>query len=332
MSWLYVTEAGARLSKQGGVFSIWREHEIICEVPSELVEGVVVIDAVQVSSAVVVDCLRRGVPLTWLSTRGEFFGRLESTRDQDVFLQAEQFALREDDAFRLMLARRVVFGKVYNQRTVLRRYNRTAKLAATEGVLREIRAVADHINTADSIEKIMGYEGIIARMYFAELGRMVPTAFGFKGRTRRPPLDRFNAMLSFGYTLLMYDFYTAAVSTGLHPYVGFLHALRNGHPALCSDLMEPWRPAVVDSLCLSLVAHHEIRAEHFDTSDPEGAVYLDRVGRRIFIKAYEKKLQSLNGYFGGEYSWRHTIKMECESLTQALREKDADRLRPMVIR
>ena len=332
MSWLYVTEAGARLTKRGGRFVIARENETICEVPAELVEGVIIIDTVQVSSSVVVDCLRRNVPLTWLSTTGKFFGRLDSTQNQDVMRQAKQFALREDDAFRVALARRIVFGKVYNQMTVLRRYNRTANSESIEKALKQIRAVADKLNTAQTIEEIMGYEGVIARRYFSELGKIVPEPFAFEGRTRRPPLDPFNAMLSFGYTLVLYDFYTALTNIGLHPYVGFLHALKNGHPALASDLMESWRPAIVDSMCLSLVSHHEIKAENFDKSNPEGAVYLDRVGRRIFIRAYEKKMQSVNKYFQGNYSWRHTIQMECESYSLALERGDVDLLRPMIIR
>lgn len=332
LSWLYITEEGARLNRQGGHYIIKRENEIICEVPEGLVEGVVLIDQVQVSSSVIVDCLRRNLPVTWLSTTGRFYGRLTSTQNQDVLRQAEQFALAEEDKFRLELAKRIVFGKIYNQMTVLRRYNRTAKSTTIDEALQYMRAIADKLHMAESIESIRGYEGAIARRYFAELGSMLPDDFSFARRSRRPPLDRFNSLLSFGYTLLLYDFYTAIVNTGLHPYVGFLHSLRNGHPALASDLMEPWRPAIVDSMCLSLISHHELHAEHFIEDEMTGGIYLDRIGRRVFICAYEKRMQSINRYFKGEYSWRYTVGMECNSYSLALDRKDVELLRPLVIR
>lgn len=332
MSWLYVTELGAQLTKKGGQYVVRRENETICEVPAALVEGVTLIDSVQVSSAVIVDFLSRGIPLTWLSTEGKFFGRLESTSHQNVLRQQKQFALTEDDAFAKALARQIIFGKIYNQMTVLRRYNRKAQREDVEKALVQIRAVADKLHRTASIEEIMGIEGIIARTYFSALSAVLPEEFRFEKRTRRPPEDPFNSMLSFGYTLLMYDFYNAILNCGLHPYVGFLHALRNGHPALASDLMEPWRPAVVDSFSASLVTHHEIRPEHFRKDEETGGVYLDRVGRRIFLMAYEKKMRSVNKYFGGSYSWRHTVGMECESYSLALERKDLTLLRPLIIR
>ena len=333
MSWLYVTEPGARLIKRGGCYVIQRENETICEVPAGLVEGAVIIDTVQVSSQVIVDFLHNNVPLTWLSTTGKFFGRLESTQNQDVMRQKAQFDLQENDPFRVALSKRIVFGKIYNQMTILRRYQRTAQLPNMDDVLKQMRLIANKIDRDKEIEAIMGHEGAIARLYFGQLGKIVPKEFAFERRSRRPPEDAFNAMLSFGYTLLIYDFYTALTNLGLHPYVGFLHSLRNGHPALASDLMEPWRPAVVDALCLSLISHHEIKPEHFTEKDPEtGGVYLDRVGRRIFIRAYEKKMQGVNKYFKGEYSWRYSVGMECDSFRQALEHKDLSLLRPFIIR
>ncbi len=332
MSWIYLTEPGARLTERGGCYVISRENETICEIPKEVAEGAVIIDTVQVSSHVVTDFLKRGLPLTWLSSTGKFFGRLETTQNQDVMRQAEQFALQEDDKFRVDLSRRIIFAKVYNQITVLRRYNRSANDPDIDKAIHDIRRTADNLHKAETINSIMGYEGTMARIYFAALGHIMPDEFKFEKRTRQPPTDRFNSMLSFGYTLLMYDFYTAIVNVGLHPYVGFLHSLSNGHPALASDLMEPWRPAIVDSMCLSLVSHHEIRAEQFIQDTENDGVYLDKIGRRIFIKAYEKKMQSLNKYFDGNYSWRHTIEMECRSYSLALDRKNFELMRQLIIR
>lgn len=332
MSWIYITEAGARLTKKGGRYIISRENEVVGEVPAATVEGAAVIDHVEVSAAVLVDFLKRGIPFTWLSSKGEFYGRLESTMDQDVMRQKLQFAMRDDEPFSFGLSRMIVFGKLYNQMTLLRRYNRTKEDEKIDMARRNIRAAADRLHQARTIEDIMGYEGIAARFYFAALGAVVPEAFRFDKRTRQPPKDPFNSLLSFGYTLLMYDFYTAITQAGLHPYVGFLHALRNGHPALASDLMEPWRPAVADAVALALVSRKEIRPEHFQKSETNDGIYLDRVGRRIFLAAYEKKMQSPSKYFGGTYSWRHTLRMQVRSFSLALARKDISLFKPLVIR
>lgn len=331
MSWLYVTEPGTKISREGGRYVLRRENEVICEVPAASLEGVTLIDSVQISSKAVSDFLERGLPVTWLSSTGKFFGRLESTMHQNVLRQKEQFHRLEDDAFRLSLAKRIVFGKIYNQRAILRSYNRQAHHPDVEKAYKDIRILADKLHQADTIEQVMGYEGAIARMYFQALGKLLPPDFSFDSRSKRPPKDKFNSMLSFGYTLLMYDFYTGLSNCGLHPYIGFLHALRNGHPALASDLMEPWRPAVVDRLCLSLVTHRELDKTHFQPGDNDG-VYLNRIGRRIFIRAYERKLRTVNSYFGGKYSWRHTIRMECASYSLAVHTGNVDDLKPLVIR
>lgn len=208
MSWIYVTEAGARLGLQEGRYVISREHEVLAEVPSEIVEGVTVIDAVQVSSRAIVDFLQRGIPVTWLSTTGKFFGRLQSTSAQDMSRVKEQFARAEDAAFCLDLARLTVFRKVYNQRAILRSYNRRAESPLVQQTYDQIRILADKLHTAKTVDEVMGYEGAVARLYFRALSEFLPEEFRFEKRTRQPPTDPFNSMLSFGYTLLMYDFYS----------------------------------------------------------------------------------------------------------------------------
>ena len=332
MSWIYVTEAGAKLGFRQGKYVISRENEIVAEVPSEVVEGVTVIDAVQVSSHAIVDFLKRDIPVTWLSTEGKFFGRLESTSAQDMSRVKEQFDFLDDEKLCVDLAKLVVFRKVYNQRAILRNYNRRAESPRVKAAYDQMRILADKLHGAQTVDEVMGYEGAMARVYFQVLSEFLPPAFHFEKRTKRPPTDCFNSMLSFGYTLLMYDFYTAITRTRLSPYIGFLHALKDGHPALASDLMEPWRAAIVDSFCLALVTHHEIDESYFQKSEENGGVYLNRVGRRIFIQAYERKMRSVNSYFNGKYSWRHTVQMECDSYRQAVHAKDPALLKALVIR
>ena len=178
----------------------------------------------------------------------------------------------------------------------------------------------------------MGYEGVVAKVYFRALGRLVPEEFSFSRRSRRPPLDAFNAMLSLGYTLLMYDIYTALSNEGLHPYFGFLHALKNRQPALASDLMEEWRAVLVDSMVLALVQHHEIKPEHFAPADDGEGIFLTREGRGIFLRAYEKKLRTVNQYKPGKHSYRHSLAQQVGQYAQALMAQNAEIYEPILLR
>ena len=161
---------------------------------------------------------------------------------------------------------------------------------------------------------------------------MTPPPFSFASRTRRPPRDAFNSMLSFGYTLLMYEIYTALCNRGLSPYFGFYHALKNRYPALASDLMEEWRPVLIDSMVMSLVHHHEVQPEHFMRSEENGGVYLTREGRAIFLSAYEKKLRTMNCYLAGEHSYRKSLTVQAKKFSQALMAEEPDIYEPIRIR
>lgn len=333
MSFLYITEEGAHITKKGGKFIVGRNLETVFEVPEEIVEGVVLVESVQVSSQAMVEFLKKGIPVTWISSTGKFFGRLESTSHSHVFRQKAQVMALDSD-FSLEVSRKIILAKVHNQITVLRRYNRELALPEIEQAVQNIKALRKHIFLVDEKSQIMGYEGMIARLYFSALGRMVPEQFCFSKRTRQPPRDAFNAMLSFGYTLLMYEIYTDICNQGLHPYFGFLHALKNHHPALASDLMEEWRAVIVDSMVLSLVRHHEINIEHFQKNDDGEGIFLTRDGRNIFLREYEKKLRTMNKYMDMEkkVSFRESLAKQVERFAQALMADDAALYRPLFLR
>lgn len=331
MSFVYITEEGARIQKKGGKFLVGRNLEILFEIPEEVLEGLVLIGSVQVSSQAMVELLRLGVPVTWISGTGKFFGRLESTSHVNVFKQQKQIVL-QDTPMLFALAKQVIMAKVHNQITVLRQYNRRAVNRTVTADIENIQRIRKNIQFAADKKELMGYEGIIARVYFHALGQLVPSDFAFTKRTKQPPLDPFNTMLSFGYTLLMYDIYTAVSNQGLHPYFGFLHALKNHHPALASDLMEEWRAVLVDSMALSLVHHHEITREHFQHAESGDGIFLTREGRQIFIKAYEKKLRSTNQYLESKQSFRKSLETQAGKYAQCMMDEDVKKYTPIYIR
>ena len=181
----------------------------------------------------------------------------------------------------------------------------------------------------------MGHEGLAAKHYFKGLAELVAPDFTFSGRNRQPPRDPFNSLLSFAYTLLMYDIYTAVVNKGMNPYASFLHSIRRGHPALCSDLMEEWRAVLADSLALHVVNSAIIQRSNFTKPDMDGGIYLDADASKTFIAEYEKKIRRQSKYLSYvDYpvSFRRAIEMQCQRLARAVEEGDPEIYQPVVIR
>lgn len=331
MSVAYITEPGTFLAKKGGKIIAYREKAVVATLPMETLEGIVIMGGVQLSSRLIIEFLMRNLPVTWISAGGKWYGRLESQENVHVLKQQQQI-LQQHTPFSLQLSKKIIMTKIQNQIVILRRYNRTANISDVETAIRTMGQLKENVPAALNRSKIMGYEGIAAKQYFAALGKLVKPEFAFTIRSRRPPKDAFNAMISLGYTLVMYELYTAIVNEGLQPYFGFMHALRNHHPGLASDLLEEWRPIIVDSLVMSLVQKEKILPEHFETVPKEPGIFLTSVGRHIFLKAYEHKMNTINRYGEGEYSYRHSLRQQVKSYSQALMREDEGCYTPMCIR
>lgn len=331
MSYVYITEENAKFGKRGGRYVLARNMEVVMEIPEESVEAVVLVGKVQLSSEAATSLLEQNIPVTWISGAGRFFGRLESTINVDVFRQQQQILKRDSFLF-FEIGKKIIDAKVHNQLIVLRRYNRRANISKIHSDISNISSMRRNIMSAESIEQLMGFEGIIAKVYFSSLGLLVPSEFEFTKRSKRPPKDPFNSMLSFGYTLLTYEIYTAIANHGLSPYFGILHALKNHHPALASDLIEEWRAPIIDSMVLGLVHHREIRTEHFYQREGSPAYYLTREGRNIFIHAYEKKMRTINQYGDGELSYRDSINRQVGKFSRAMMENSVNMYEPIRLR
>lgn len=334
MSFIYVYERGAKI----GV----KDNRVVVEnetnkrtLPIEGVENVIIFGEASLSSSCVKQFMERDINLTWLSSKGKFYGRLESTRNVNIFRQRRQFACGEDDAFCLALSQRILIAKVKNQITILRRYQRSRPALSVQKQIEAMLKLLPIMERVNSKEALMGHEGMAARYYYQGLAALADPDFTFSGRNRQPPRDPFNSLLSFAYTLLMYDMYTAAVNRGLNPYASFLHSIRNGHPALCSDLMEEWRAILADSLALYVTSKGIIKRDHFQKPSPDGGVYLDSDGSKVYIAEYEKKVRSRSQYLNYvDYtvSFRRAIEMQCQRLAKAVEEGDPTLYLPVVIR
>ena len=332
MSYLYVTENGASLSIDGGYFVVTHKDGMLHKIPKETLESVALFGNISVTTPCARAFLEKGIPVSYFSSKGAYFGRLESTGHKNIFRLKKQIYMSDSNEFSLELAKRIIKAKISNQLVVLRRYAR-GKNADLSAEIKMIEISAGKIEYTLSSEEIMGHEGTAAKNYFAALSKIINPDFAFKGRNRMPPRDPFNSLISLGYTLLMYEIYGEIENKGLTPYCGFLHKDHERHPTLASDLMEEWRAVIVDSVVLSLIQGNEIEKECFVTDEETGGVFLTSTGMRIFLNKYENKLRTENRYINNlSMSFRKCLWYQVNSLTKAIEEGNPDLYKPICIR
>ncbi|MGH3697693.1 MAG: CRISPR-associated endonuclease Cas1 [Pseudonocardiaceae bacterium] len=229
--------------------------------------------------------------VTWVTRNGRFLGRVSGPQTGNPLLRLAQFRAYEHPERRIGIARAIVAGKLHNYRQLLLRCARD-----TTGDRRSrLRDIADRhasaltdLGEAEVLPEVLGIEGRAARDYFQGLELLAPTAMA--GRTRRPPLDPVNCLLSFGYGMLRVAVHGALEQVGLDPYLGYLHGIRSGKPALALDLMEEFRPLLVDRLVLTLVNREQLKPTHTETL-PGGTVQLTDDGRRFFLEQWSTARQ-----------------------------------------
>ncbi|MGW0710516.1 type I-C CRISPR-associated endonuclease Cas1c [Streptomyces sp. NPDC002643] len=261
--------------------------------PLRRLDGIVLYGHINLSTELITRCAQDNRPITWMTRGGRYMARLDGAVQGNVLLRHAQHQLHDDTEARLAIARNIVAGKIRNSRWILLRAARDAAPSARE----RIRETADDLaealtktGAADSLDIVMGIEGNAARGYFAAMQhalRPSPDIPTFTHRNRRPPTDPVNALLSFTYGLLRSLVHGATEQVGLDPYIGFLHGLRPGKPALALDLMEEFRPVLADRFALTLLNRRQLRAEHFEHVTG-GAVRLTDDGRTTLLSAWQE--------------------------------------------
>lgn len=282
---LYVTTAGTSLHLDGDALRVFHpERSGRNLVPLVRIDHIVAWNGVDLSDDLLHRCAADGRSVTWVTRNGRFLGRVSGPQTGNPLLRLAQFRAYEQPEHRLAIARAIVAGKLHNYRQLLLRTARDATGTRQTG-LREIAerhagALTD-LAAADSLTEVLGIEGRAARDYFQGLEHLAPGTL--PGRTRRPPQDPVNCLLSFGYGMLRVAVHGALEQVGLDPYLGYLHGIRSGKPALALDLMEEFRPLLVDRLVLTLINREQLSNGHTETL-PGGAVQLTEDGRRFFLE------------------------------------------------
>jgi CRISPR-associated protein Cas1 len=323
MTTLYVQEQGATVRKKDNQVLITKDNQMLREIPLAKLDQVVLMGrGVQMSTALLVDLIGRGIPVTLTNQHGSrHYATLTAGPSRFGELRTQQMYLVHSTERALELARSIVQAKLTNQRSLLA----TTKWAAAVGAITQIDTALTGLAGATTIEMVRGYEGAAAAAYFGAWRVSLPPAWGFSGRAFYPPPDPVNALLSFGYTLALHDVLTAVQITGLDPYLGTFHVLEAGRPSLALDLLEEFRPLLVDRLVLELLRTNAITRAQFERPPerPE-AVYLDKAGRTLFIDRYEALLQSKVKLPSGEQTiLRRVLLLQAQAVARVVRGEQA---------
>ena len=345
MTTLYLTEPRSIVQKDGDalIVKIPANQEAGTDkrsvrVPMMKVDQVVVLGDSTVTTPALLALLDQNADVCFCNYWGQFRGRLAPSVSKNVFARTAQFQIHMDYRQRIQLAARFVRGKLHNQRTLLLRSKRAVQdeiLANT--VVHTTDTIANLIVEVDRLEieedgpldparpqhksalgTLHGLEGAGAAAFFRGFARLLKQDMGFQRRVRRPPTDPVNALLSFGYTLLMNHVLSAVQLVGFDPYIGYLHSEGYGKPALALDLMEEMRTPIVDSVVLTVINKQILQPKHFD--EKFGVVQLSTSGRKIFLQQFEQRLNSEIQHPVFEYkaAYRRCLELQARLLAKYL--------------
>jgi CRISPR-associated protein Cas1 len=294
---LYVTTQGTYLARDGEAVLIRAEKETKLRIPIHNLDGIVCFGQVSCSPPLMQLCGERHVSISFLSEYGRFWARVNGPISGNVLLRRQQYRWADDHEITAAIARSLLLGKVANSRKVLLRALRDHQEKVNTESLREasehLARIASNLQKQIPLETARGYEGEAARAYFAVFDNLITAQkdeFHFHERSRRPPLDNMNALLSILYSILAHDVISALEGVGLDPAVGYLHRDRPGRPSLALDLMEELRPFIADRLALSLVNRQQVKARGFRKTE-SNAVLMDDDTRKALLVAYQKRKQ-----------------------------------------
>lgn len=334
---LFVTSEDAYLALENENVLVLSGEERKGQFPLVMLEGIVSFSYKGASPALMGACARRGVSLCFMTPNGRFLARICGEERGNVLLRKKQYRVSDDPAQSCAIARCMIFGKTYNSRWVLERAVRDHALRVdVEGMKADSQQLAqslDAILAQTDLEALRGIEGQNSALYFSRFNELILNQkedFHYDGRSRRPPMDRVNALLSFVYTLLGNDCAAALEAVGLDAYVGFLHRDRPGRISLALDLMEEMRAVMADRFVLTLINTKVIRREHF-TRQESGTVLLSDTGRKAVLSAWQsrKREELTHPYLKEKMYWGLVPYVQALLLSRTLRG-DLDAYPPLL--
>jgi CRISP-associated protein Cas1 len=301
---LYITDPEAYLALDGKAIQVRKDNETTLRLPLLNLENIVCFTYPGVSPSLMRACCENNIGLCFLSPGGRFLGRVSGAAQGNVLLRKAQYRISDDRDKSVEIGASFLVGKFYNCRKVLSRAVRDHPLVVDCDLLnktsREIKALSDKAVESETLHDLMGLEGIAGKLYFSAFDEMIlqqKEQFYFRNRSRRPPMDNMNALLSFYYVLLANEVRSALETVGLDPYVGFLHQDRPGRPSLALDLMEELRPVFADRLALSLVNRSQVKGQGFVKKESGGVLMDEETRKKVLVAWQDRKKQEITHPF-----------------------------------
>ncbi|RMH71359.1 MAG: type I-D CRISPR-associated endonuclease Cas1 [Gemmatimonadetes bacterium] len=318
---LYVDRPGVLIGKQADQILVKSAESILEKIPLVNLNQIVVAANATLTTPAMKWCLKHHIPVTFLSSNGRYYGSLTPEVSKNVSIRIAQFKAAFDPDCSLTFARQFVTGKIKNMRTFLMRMNRTRNDDQIQHAVNQLKKWIRKIDKVEQLESLLGLEGSATAIYFGVFGKLIktPLDFQFEARHRRPPTDPVNALLSLGYSLLTQDVFSACSTVGLDPYLGYLHQPGYGKPALALDIMEEFRPIIVDSVVLTLINNGMLKPTHF-IQTPYQSCLLTETGRKAVYAAYEKRMNTdiTHPVFRYTISYRRAIEVQIRMFAKRL--------------
>jgi len=291
---VYLTEQGSQLSVESERIIVSKDGNKLLDIITKDLDQIVIMGNISITTQAIKFLLKKRIDVVFTTIDGRYLGRLVSELGKNIELRKEQFKASFDDDFKLMLAKDIVFSKVYNMRQVLRKLNYYHKKDEVVKNLHNLTLMLKKVEEVSNSDELLGLEGVATNIYFSCFDFLITNEnLKFGKRTRRPPLNEFNALLSFSYTLLMNVVRGMINICGLDPYLGVYHADSYGKPSLVLDLMEEFRPVAVDYLIINSVNKSVFNKDDFviDKND-DLPVKLTVFGKKKLISLFEKRLNT----------------------------------------
>lgn len=354
-----ISEQGAKISVKNQQLSIQKGGEEIKKIKDYEIEQILIMGKVDLTSSAISKILARGIDCVFLTSNGRYKGRLLGRQSKNIPLRIKQFESLSDPEKSLSIAKAIVAGKIHNQRYLLLRFQRELRDSHLANVLAKMRLIREKVKIMTKFEEVLGCEGEASHLYFSNLGRCIKNhEFYFTGRNRRPPKDPVNACLSFGYSLLLTIIEGFVLEVGLDPYLGALHKPEYGRPSLVLDLMEEFRPLIVDRLVLRIINRRQLSPQEFGPPEPEfdpdsedialiketsgegeeipassSAVYIRGGNKKIFLSSFYSKLRERIYYppTTSTLSWRQVILQQVYKLAKVIKG-NSDSYQPFIMR
>ncbi len=324
---LFVMTEDVYLALENDNVVVHQSEKVLAKVPLHSIEGIMCFSYKGASPALMGRCGEIGVSMSFYSPRGRYYCSILGEENRNVLLRREQFRFADDANAALDYAKSFIIGKIYNAKWVLERTKRDHALRVNVERLTEqsgkLSIALSSARQSSSMDELRGVEGLAAKDYFYAFDDLVlrnKDDFFFTGRSRRPPLDRLNALLSFCYSILTNDCIAALQGVGLDPYVGFMHTDRPGRASLALDLVEEFRPVLADRFVLTLVNTGAVKPDDFEIRE-NGGVFLSDSGRKKVLSAWQKKKseQILHPFLQEKIPWGLVPYVQALLLTRAVR-------------